>query len=427
MRRDDTACSIGLTWAGVGMDEGLIFRFRLIDSMNRQALAVVAAVALVVGLVVVWGEGVGWISSLNGASPGTGSPAGAFRLVDATSHLGVTFADGAPQAFAFNVSAVLVTGVVGDPGSSTVPSGLLGTLGGWAGDPVPQNLSDQARPFFHAGDTLGAAWNGSSWIVTGEAAWGRFSTGAAAELTGSSWRNLTPVLGPYFAGTGGIWFDAWNGTGWLFGGASGKTASLVSMHGTATENLSRLVVAHSDPSWIQLLAWNGTSWIVGGQGVFGTLTGDRYVDLFDQTPFSSGGVFAAAWNGHEWLVGGGPPGTVEYLNGDRITPGPNLGTSFNRWLNSIVWDGGGWYLGGSASTPNAVSVPVLEYLSSNSTSPTDLSPELPASFAGGQIQFGSLAPFLGSGSVLFIGQGGLAFHTTEAGPSHGAAVEVTRW
>ncbi len=411
----------------MGIDEGLIFCLGVVvDSMNGQAIAVVAAVVLVVGLVVVWGEGAGWYSSINRTPRGSESPVGAFPTVDETSHLGSTFANGAPQAFAFNGSSVFVTGVVGDPGSSTVPSGLLGTLGGWAEDPVPQNVTAQVMPFFHAGDTLGVAWNGSSWIVTGEAGWGAFFTGAAAELTGSSWRNLTPVLGPYFAGTGGIWFDAWNGTSWLFGGALGKTASLVSMRGTLMENLSQLVVTHSDPSWIQLLAWNGTSWIIGGQGVFGTLTGDRYVDLFDQTPLTSGGVFAAAWNGHLWLVGGGPPGTVEYLTGDRLSPGPDVAVLFNRWLNSIVWDGAGWYLGGSASTANAVSVPVLEYLPIDSTSPTDLSAELPASFAGGQVQFGALAPFLGPDSVLFIGQGGLAFHLTEAGPSHGAAVEVTR-
>jgi hypothetical protein len=385
-------------------------------------VAVVTAV-VVLALIVAAEEG-GWFrSSPTRPAPPTLTD---FHVRNVTSELGPVYAHGAPQAFGYNGSAALVTGVVGDPVQSTVPYPLLGTLGGLPHSDSSTNLSAQVAGLFHGGDTLGIAWNGSAWLITGEAAWGNSSGGAAAALSGGIWTNLTPVLQPYFSGQGGIWFDAWNGSSWLLGGASGSGAALVALRGSTVYDLTPTIPNNRPDLWIQYIGWNGSGWLVGGKGVFGAVTGNRFVDLNPGSEFVGGGMFAADWNGSAWLVGGGTPGAIEYLRGIHLAPAPRLPASFSWWVNDVNWDGRGWFIGGEGESPGVPYDSALVYLDASTGTVLTLSSLLPGAFAGGQIEFAALSPFYGPGSVLFIGQGALRISTGVAGPSEGAAATVVR-
>ncbi|MCI4316913.1 MAG: hypothetical protein L3J96_00100 [Thermoplasmata archaeon] len=358
------------------------------------------------------------------AVPRGGPPS--FEVQNETSELGATFEHGAPQAFGYNGSVVLLTGVVGAPVNSTVPFALLGALGGVPSPGPAPNLSAEIAGEFPGGDTLGIGWNGTAWLIAGEAAWRGYSGGAVVALSDGRWTNLTGVVGPYFSGAGGIWFVAWNGTSWLLGGASGRGAALVSLHGSTVHDLTELLPNRGPNTWIQFLAWNGTGWLVGGYGVFGELSAGRYTDLFASSMFGGGGMYAADWNGSAWLVGGGTPGTIEYLYGSQLVPGPTLAATFSMWVSTIVWDGDGWFIGVAGAKPTHLHTAELEYLESETGALLDLSTRLPGAFSGGQVQYGALAPFLGPGAVLLIGQGGLGTPGKAAGPSEGAASSIKR-
>ncbi len=393
--------------------------------MRRPPAVQVAVLAVVIAGLSVWA---GLSIALEG-TPGTAGSsaptAGDFRFVNATAWLGSTFVHGAPQAFGFNGDATWVTGVVGNPGPTSVPYPLLGGLGSPYGGPTPSNLSANVAQLFHAGDTLGIGWNGSSWLITGEAAWGSVASGALAAYSDGQWTNLTPLIAPYFGGNGGVWFDAWNGTAWLLGGGSNNvTGVLVSLQGSTVHNLTPLIPDNSANTWIQCLAWNGSAWLVGGHGIFGALDGNRYTNLLPGSEFTDGGLYAADWNGTEWLVGGGEPAVVEFLRGSDLVPGPPLAPSFSDWVNSIVWDGRGWYIAGAGTASSQARFPGLEYLDASSGVLVNLAGQLPSEFGQGEIQFGGPAPFAPIGTILFLGQGGLT--ATKPGPSHGAAVTVAR-
>ncbi|HEV2450134.1 MAG TPA: hypothetical protein VGU43_07000, partial [Thermoplasmata archaeon] len=390
-------------------------RFRAI-----MALGVVAVVAL---------AGVGWLVwSRAPGTPGSATlGAGDFTVQNATYLLGPTFTHGAPQAFGFNATDALVTGVVGNPGPLTVPYALLGAFGLGAAGSAAVNRSSEVATLFHGGDTLGVAWNGSSWLLTGEAAWGTDAGGAAAALTGGRWTNLTPLLGPYFGSrNGGTWFDAWNGSSWLLGGSDQDGAALVALRGNSVTNLTALLPNNGPALWIQFLAWNGSAWLIGGQGIFGALRGTQYTNLLLGSPALGSGMFAAGWSGQRWLVGGGSPGWLEYLDGTTLTPAPTLPSSVSKWVSTIVWDGRGWFIGGAGSTPTSFRTAQLLYLDPSSDRLVNLSAQLPSAFEGGQIQFAGPSPLTGLPAVLLLGQGGVGATTPYGSASHGAAALIFR-
>jgi len=395
----------------------------VLDLMRRRSTLIIGAAFLVVAILVFAGA---WFWFASNAPASNSTPPLSFEVTNATDDLGVTFAEGAPQAFGWNGTTALVTGVVGNPGILTVPSPLLGTFGGVAPGIVPTNRSSELSEFFHGGDTLGLAWNGSTWLISGEASWGDVSSGAAVYLSKGVWSNLTPILAPYFYGTGGIWFDGWNGSAWLLGGNSSDGASLVALSGSTVRDLTYLIPNNHAGNWIQFVGWNGTAWLVGGGGVFGAVRGGTYLDLLPDSPFATGGMFGADWNGTDWLVSGTPT-QLETLHGSTQIPGPSLSSSFRWWVSGVAWDGHGWYIGGNGGSTSSVRwQPELEYLDAATGVLIDLTSNLPSAFDGGQVQFVAAAPWYGSGAVLMVGQGGLVSYSEGGGPSHGAAAFALR-
>ncbi|MCI4340606.1 MAG: hypothetical protein L3J73_05005 [Thermoplasmata archaeon] len=379
------------------------------------------AATVVVLLLVVTAVGVAaWSSSLVG-SPVSGTHVGAIGGVeDLSSRLGATFHPGAIQGFGSNDTTVLIAGISAwdKPAGRTQP--VLASL--TAGGGVVNETPSVARQFTDGG-VFGTVWNGSAWLVSGEATWGSLNEGVLLSYSGGVWTNLTPVLGPYFE-NGGIWAVGWNGSSWLLAGNTSAGAVMVGYAAGVPTNLTNLLPPQRAGDWIQLLVWNGDAWMIGGKGVFGTLALGHYTDLLAGSPFRLGGAYAADWNGTAWLVGGGLPAALVIVEGGSLVAAPALPAGFDRWVNAIVWTSAGWIVGGkgSASVPGDLgSAPELAVWSPYHASLSDLSASLPAAFNGGQVQFAWWAPILGPHVVLIVGQGDL---NSVTGSSVGAMAEL---
>ena len=348
------------------------------------------------------------------ASPGK---AVGFTVANLTGDLGNTFSKGSIQAFGQNSTTILVSGTeyYYKPTDFSFPA--LIALDSLTSVAPGKNLTPVADQYFHEGSVFGTAWNGSSWILTGEAAWGNVDEGAAVQVHGSSYTNLTPTLGKYFQ-DGGIWFDAWNGTGWIFGGNNDHAASLVALYNGSVINYTGLLGPTLQNSWIQLIEWNGTSWLVGGHGIFGFITHGRYSDMLGKSEFKSSGVYSALFSGGEWVVGGGPPAGLEVVKGSQVISNISLPSYFNRWVNAVAPFDGGFIAGGEASGNQGEMMPALYYfVEGSSWDFVNLTVLLPGSFNGGQVQFLSNAHMGNITGILIAGQGN---YNEKTGSSSGA-------
>ncbi len=334
-----------------------------------------------------------------------GSATFPYVVANTTGSLNGTFRPGAIQGFGENGTAILYAGIGrwDRPHDLTLPE-LSAELG--SGPAV--NLTSSTGTLFHLGGVFGTVWNGTAWLVSGEATWGPVSGGVLASYRDGAWTNLSPLVLPHFRG-GGVWAVAWNGSSWLLAGNSSAGAAMVELRGGAVTDLTGLLPHTGARDWIQLLAWNGTSWVVGGRGVFGVLSEGRYTDLLPGSPFAGGGVFGADWNGTAWVVGGGPPAAVAELVGTSVRPVPALPPEFDTWVNAVVATPFGWLLAGKGSGVRGLSLPELALWNGEVRGcfVLDLHALLPSSFAGGQVQFAGWAPLFGPGSLLLVGQGGL--------------------
>ncbi len=388
-----------------------------------RRLLVVIAVVVVAGAVVLAAveifphvsgpSGLGLCATASGIS---------VSVEDDTSLVDGPFAGGAIQAFGANATATLLGGLSyyyqnATPYDSLPAAETLPTTGGSGAE----NLTPLLAPYFPWGGIYPVAWNGTAWLIAGQATFGQVTEGAAVALTSGRVTNLTPLLGSYFSGQG-IWIAGWDGQGWLIGGNSSSGASLVYLEGGKVTNLSGLLPNNQPGDWVQMVAWNGTAWLVGGQGVFGSWEGGQYVNLLPSSPFAKGGVFGIGWNGNEWLVGGDPPLLVA-VQGVTVSAGPSLENWTHGWINTVVPLSFGWAAGGGAFVAGGGYTPRLELFGGSwSPGPTDLSSCLPASFAGGWVQFGGVVPGGIATSLLLVGEGGTN-PTTLA--SHGAAANLS--
>jgi hypothetical protein len=378
--------------------------------LTIAAIGVGIIVALAAGL---YGSGI--------LKVGTGPPSPIKFLVnDLTGLLGPTFHPGAIQGFGSNTSTVQFTGIgeYDKPTDFSLP--VLAQIQAGGSGPIGTNKTPVIEQYFRNGGTYGAAWNGTAWLLTGEATWGTRNVGTGIFMSGTSLTNLTPKIERYFPGEG-VWIAAWNGTSWLIGGNSTSGAVLVSITGSVFTNLSGVLPTHSSNDWIQLLAWNGTSWLVGGHGIFGTLENGRYTNLLPQSPFVGNGVFAADWNGANWLVGGGAPASIVRLSGTSLIPAAPLPSDFRAWVSAIVAFSGGWLLVGQGTVNASVDTPAMAYWSGSTGTMTDLTTLLPGSFQGGQPAFAGKSPLFGPSAILIAGWGG---YNTVTGLSTGAVAEV---
>ncbi len=365
---------------------------------GRTRLAATVGVAATVALVVV----AAWAVTLTGLPP---APLPTFIVRDATQYLGPVFHPGIMLGAASNGSAILAGGVgvyVRSP-EFTLP--VLAAITNGSGGVGVTNLTPKVNTEFFDGGVYGLGWNGSSWLVVGQASWGGVNFGSVVAIRNGIVSNLTSRIRPYFEG-GGIFALGLNGTSWLLGGNSSAGPALVAFDGSRSVDLASHLVSYDPLGWIQLLAWNGAEWLVGGEGVLGTLAGPTFTNLWLQSPYQGAGVYSAAWTGTAWLIGGGA-GLLEFLQGSKLSPGPKLPSTFDQAVLLITPTLGGWLIGGKGSGPQGGIAPELAFWPGPGASApvTNLSRELPTTFASGEIQGGCHAPIFGSTSILLVGEG----------------------
>lgn len=283
------------------------------------------------------------------------------------------------------------------------------------------NSTDPVNQYFWAGGVYGVEWNGSGWLVAGQASYARGNFGAMVEVQGSHITNLTRFIAPYFGG-GGVYAIGWNGSAWLIGGNASWGIVLVAFsHGVVTNLTSRLPI-HTTVGWLQLIRWNGDAWLVGGQGVLCLMRGSTVTDLFPRSPFAGSGVYTADWNGSAWLIGGGA-GKLVIVQGNNVLPGPAMPPRFDQSVLMVLWAPGLWLIGGKGTAAHGSFAPALaSWTGASAGGLTDLTAMVPPSFVGGEIQGGGWGPAAWGSVVLLGGEGAYNTHT---GYGSGAVAVMT--
>jgi hypothetical protein len=342
----------------------------------------------------------------------------ALSSVNLTAALPRAFVNGSIQAFGSNASSVMFGGVSFYE-RNHLPFDSLPALGSFSpATATTQDLSSQANPYFAEGGVFPVGWNGSEWLIAGQATIGNVTVGSAISLQGGRITNLTPLVAPFFQGEG-IWIAGWDGEGWLLGGNNTQGAALVYLRGESVTNLTPLLPNNGPGKWIQALAWNGSGWLVGGQGVFGAYEDGRFADLLPGSPFRTGGVLAMDWNGSTWLVGGSPS-ALAYVHGTNLRAAPSPTSNSAGWVNSIVAAPGSAWIVSGGTYSNGRYAPFLTAVTSNATTAqaVDESACLPGAFQGGWVQYGAWAPAFGLHDIVLGGEGGTNPSTFK---SHSAA------
>ncbi len=344
------------------------------------------------------------------AYAGVPSPPRVTGITDETPVLGPIFHPGVILSLGTNASATLLggIGVYLRPAEFTLP--VLAQIAGSSSGAEATNLTTPVNEFFWEGGVYAVGWNGTFWLLGGQATWGGGYFGSLVAIHGTHLSNLTSLIFPYFAG-GGVFALGWNGTSWLLGGNSSAGLSLVAVNGLTVTDLSNSLVGHNRSGWVQLIQWNGREWLLGGQGLFGILSGPRFWDLLPHTPFLGSGVYAGSWNGSVWLAGGGA-GRLVSVDGQSVRELPTLSSGFDQAVLMLIPLGAGWLVGGSGTNPDGSMTPELLFWSGTTAEPAmSWGDRLPSSFAGGEIQGGALAPQFGSGSVVVVGEGSYDLQT----------------
>lgn len=347
-----------------------------------------------------------------------------FAVYNESAALGPVYDPGVILGAASNGTETLLGGIgvyVKVP-EFTLPG--LASLEGPASSPSVTNLTPAVNTEFWEGGVYAMGWNGTAWLIGGQAGWGGGSNnfGALVRLQSGGFVNETDLLGGAFNG-GGVFAMGWNGTSWLFGGNSTQGPVLISLHGTRVTNLTSEIRGWDPWNYIQTLDWNGQEWLVGGEGVFGLLQGNTFTDLWSQSPYAGAGVYAAGWDGSEWLAGGGA-GRLVLVDGDTVHAVPPLGDHFDQSVTFVSRIAQGWLIGGTGTSSAGAFAPELVFWNGEGSSSTtvDLTPELPSAFTGGDLQSGCEVPAFGADSFLVVGEGD---YNNDTGFGVGALALVT--
>ncbi len=336
---------------------------------------------------------------------GGGPAPGRFWSTDISGALGPVFHPGVILGAGSNSTDTLLAGIGVYTISPEFSLPVLADVHVASSGPVVRNLTSEVDPYFYLGGTYALGWNGSAWLVGGQATWGGVNDGTLVALTGSTFTNVTSLIYPYFAG-GGIFAMGWNGTAWLIGGNSSAGVVLVSLQGARVTDLTNVLPQRDPFGWIQLLAWNGREWMIGGERVLGTYEGATFHDLLPGSPFVTSGVYSGGWNGTAWVVGGGG-GVAVVIRDDLLYPGPDLPTAFDQSVLLVISYPNGWIVGGKGTAPSGVREGELVTWSggAGAAGVQDLRSLIPTSFAAGELQGGCWAPEFGLSQLLIVGEG----------------------
>lgn len=353
--------------------------------------------------------------------PSPTGPASQVKVTDVTGVLGGLFRPGIPLALGSNDSVTYLGGIGIYNTSTGFSLPVFGSLSVVGGTPTVANLTSEVNGEFLDGGVYAIGWNGTTWLVAGQGLPDPNAVGRMVSIHAGVVTDLDSLVLPYFVG-GGIWSIGWNGTDWLIGGNSTAGVSLISYDGTKVTDLSSILRDHLANGWIQLLAWNGGEWLVGGAGILELLHGGSATDLLPGSPFAGSGAYAAGWNGTSWIVGGGGGAKLEIITGSSTAAGPALPAGFDQVVLMVAPTSVGWIFAGKGTASTGGFAPELSLWPSGGGGVVDLTSEIPAAFAGGEIQGGAPAPELGLGVILLAGEGR---YNPATGLGFGAAAELT--
>lgn len=357
-----------------------------------------------------------------GSAGSSSTPSVRAIVTNQTGALGQVFHPGAILSGGSNQSVTLLggIGVYQKPSDFSLP--VLSSAAPGSGPLQIVNLTPLANHYFWKGGIYSIVWNGSAWLLTGQAGWGGSNIGSAILLQGARLTNLTPLVGPEFPG-GGIWTSGWNGTAWLMGGNSTAGPVLLSLDGGRLTDLSVHLESHDSRNWLQYLGWNGREWLLAGEGILGLLQGAAYIDLFPQAPDAGSGLYSGGWNGSAWLAGGGG-GRTSLIEGTVVSAGPPLPHRLDQSVLAIEPVRAGWVIGGKGTASDGSLAAGLAYWNGRPGAPsiTDLSSSLPSSFREGEI-WGAV-PVPGSALPSFYVVGFGSYNST-TGFSLGALAQLT--
>ena len=339
-----------------------------------------------------------------GAPPQPGAP---FSISDLTPQLGATFHPGVVLVGGSNGTSSFLGGVGVYHATTDFSLPVLDAVSYGASGVQITNRTGDLGAYFPEGGVYSSVWNGTSWLIAGQATYGTGNQGALISVGPAGVTNISSEIVPYFVG-GGIWALGWNGSAWLVGGNSSQGAVLLALDGSRVTNLSSSITVHLPNSWVQLLLWNGHQWLIGGQGLFGTLEGTTFTDLDPGSPFIGTGAFAAVWTGAAWVVGGYAPRLAEVVGGALLATVPLPSPAAHLLVTLVLPLGAVWLVGGRAPGAADAYSPVLFTWDGSSTTGgfTNVSDLLPASFGGGELQGGFPTPPVCPGCYLLIGEGG---------------------
>jgi hypothetical protein len=206
---------------------------------------------------------------------------------------------------------------------------------------------------WNGGDIFAASSNGTDWFVSGlgSGILASYSSNitnhfSAGLFNGTYFTDLSSELPEQYDGI--LYANAYNGSEWLVGGGWMYRGSLFSFNGTAFADLtSDISDAVSNFNAITSIAWNGQYWLVGGVGFLASYNGSVFTDL------------------------------TQDLN-ETLGTGDKLTTSGQNAVNSIVWNGTTWLLGGGLAKAYDSGSSAAWIVSYNSTTFTDLTGLLPS-------------------------------------------------
>jgi hypothetical protein len=180
-----------------------------------------------------------------------------------------------------------------------------------------------AEASWHGGDVFSVSSNGDSWLLSGlgsDVLPGQFGPSnhmSLATFNGSNFTDLSNIVPDQQDAI--LYADAWNGKDWLIGGGYLQTGVLFSYDGSSIIDLTRSVKnAVTNFESVQAIAWNGVYWLIGGIGFLIKYDGQRFVDLTPEINAAltekdrliqscCNAVNTIVWNGTTWMIGGGIP------------------------------------------------------------------------------------------------------------------------
>jgi len=190
---------------------------------------------------------------------------------------------------------------------------LLGTSG--------VNMTEENE--WNGGDIFAASSNGSTWLLSGmgSGVLGSYSPiktnhFSAGLFNGSNFVDLSSELPRQMDGI--LYANAYGNGGWMVGGGWKYKGVLFWFNGSSFTDLTS-EIASAIPTFhsVTSVAWNGNYWLVGGVGFLAKYNGSSFVDLTAKLDSSLNdskvelsnstlnSVNSIVWNGSEWLIGGG--------------------------------------------------------------------------------------------------------------------------